>query len=79
MVSVLLSLGAYNKFVCVPRIKTDPTRGALYLEESIRIELVAVGMMIITSVLMTSVPLPMGLIANLIRNDSVSFHDVSGY
>ena len=61
VVSVLLSLGAYNKFVCVPRIKTDPTRGALYLKKSIRIELVAVGLiLIITSVLTTSVPLPMG-------------------
>ena len=61
VVSVLLSLGAYNKFVCVPRIKTDPTRGALSLKQSIRIELVAVGLiLIITSVLTTSVPLPMG-------------------
>jgi putative copper resistance protein D len=61
VVSVLLSLGAYNKFVCVPRIKTDPTRGALSLKKSIRIELVAVGLiLIITSVLTTSVPLPMG-------------------
>ena len=61
VVSVLLSLGAYNKFVCVPRIKSDPTRGALYLKKSIRIELVAVGLiLIITSVLTTSVPLPMG-------------------
>ncbi len=61
VVSALLSLGAYNKFVCVPRIKTDPTRGALSLKQSIRIELVAVGLiLIITSVLTTSVPLPMG-------------------
>lgn len=61
MVSVLLSLGAYNKFVCVPNIKTDPTVGALRLKKSIRVELVAVALiLIITSVLTTSVPLPMG-------------------
>lgn len=61
VVSILLTLGAYNKFVCVPRIKIDPTRGALSLKKSILIEMVAVGLiLIITSVLTTSVPLPMG-------------------
>ncbi len=61
VVSVLFSLGAYNKFVCVPKIKTDPINGALYLKKSIRIELVAVTLIFtITSVLTTSVPLPMG-------------------
>ena len=60
-VSVLASIGAYNKYVCVPKIKTDPTNGALYLKKSIRIELVAVALILaITSVLTTSVPLPMG-------------------
>ena len=61
VVSVLFSLGAYNKFVSVPKIKTDPINGALYLKKSIRIELVAVALIFtITSVLTTSVPLPMG-------------------
>lgn len=61
IVLVLASLGAYNKYVCVPKIKTDPTNGALYLKKSIRIELVAVALILaITSVLTTSVPLPMG-------------------
>ncbi len=61
IVSALASLGAYNKYVCVPKIKTDPTNGALYLKKSIRIELVAVALILaITSVLTTSVPLPMG-------------------
>ena len=61
VVSVLFSLGAFNKFVCVPKIKTDPTLGALYLKKSIRVELVAVALIFtITSVLTTSVALPMG-------------------
>tara|TARA_X000000950_G_scaffold61553_1_gene75003 strand:+ start:4062 stop:4934 length:873 start_codon:yes stop_codon:yes gene_type:complete len=60
-VSGLLTLGALNKWWCVPKLMSDPSEGILHLKASINYELaLAFCILVATSVLTTSLSLPMG-------------------
>ena len=60
-VSALLLFGALNKFWCVPKIIKDGPRGARLLRISLKFELLlAVIILSMTSLLSTSLTLPMG-------------------
>ena len=60
-VSTLLLFGALNKFWCVPKIIKDGPRGARLLRISLKFELLlAVIILCLTSLLSTSLILPMG-------------------
>ena len=60
-VSALLLFGALNKFWCVPKIIKDGPRGARLLRISLKFELLlAVIILCLTSLLSTSLTLPMG-------------------
>ncbi len=61
LVSLLLLFGALNKFKNVPLIKNEPTVGSTQLKKSIRIEMyIALLILSSTSILTTSMTLPMG-------------------
>ncbi len=61
LVSLLLLFGALNKFKNVPLIKNEPTVGSFQLKKSIRIEMfIALLILSLTSILTTSMTLPMG-------------------
>ena len=61
-VSVILLLGALNKFRIVPYIKTNHNDGAVKLKTSIQIEMmVALLILFFTSILTTSLPTPVGV------------------
>ena len=61
LVSLLLLFGALNKFKNVPLIKNEPTVGSIQLKKSIRIEMfIALLILSLTSILTTSMTLPMG-------------------
>ena len=61
LVSLLLLFGALNKFKNVPLIKNEPTVGSIQLKKSIRIEMyIALLILSSTSILTTSMTLPMG-------------------
>ena len=60
-VSIILTLGALNKFKLVPLIKVDYEQGTKKLKNSIRIEiLISFIILFFTSILTTSLPTPMG-------------------
>jgi putative copper export protein len=60
-VSLLLLFGALNKFKNVPLIKNEPSVGSFQLKKSIRIEMfIALLILSLTSILTTSMTLPMG-------------------
>ena len=61
LVSLLFLFGALNKFKNVPLIKNEPTVGSMQLKKSIRIEMyIALLILSSTSILTTSMTLPMG-------------------
>ena len=61
LVSLLLLFGALNKFKIVPLIKNEPSVGSIQLKKSIRIEMfIALLILSLTSILTTSMTLPMG-------------------
>ena len=61
LVSLLLLFGALNKFKNVPLIKNEPKVGSFQLKKSIRIEMfIALLILSLTSILTTSMTLPMG-------------------
>ena len=61
LVSLLLLFGALNKFKNVPLIKNEPTIGSIQLKKTIRIEMfIALLILSLTSILTTSMTLPMG-------------------
>lgn len=60
-VSGLLTLGALNKWRCVPRLKSNPSKGVSQLKTFINYEIaLAFCVLCVTSILTTSVSLPMG-------------------
>jgi len=61
LVSLLLGLGALNKFRLVPLVKLEPAIGAQKLQKSIQIEmLIALLILSFSGFLTTSTTLPMG-------------------
>ena len=62
IVSMILIIGAINKFKIVPEIKKDLTTGQIKLKNSINIEIISsVLVLFTTSILTTSLPTPMGM------------------
>ena len=62
IVSMILIIGAINKFKIVPEIKKDLTTGQVKLKNSINIEIISsVLVLFTTSILTTSLPTPMGM------------------
>ena len=62
LVSILLLLGAINKFKIVPNLKTKITLGQSQLKRSIDVELVLTFFVLfVTSILTTSLPTPAGM------------------
>ena len=62
IVSMILIIGAINKFKIVPVIKNDLTTGQIKLKNSINIEIISsVLVLFTTSILTTSLPTPMGM------------------
>ena len=62
IVSMILIIGAINKFRIVPEIKKDLSTGQIKLKNSINIEIISsVLVLFTTSILTTSLPTPMGM------------------
>ena len=62
LVSILLSIGALNKLRLVPYLKIDYQIGRYKLKKSIEIEgFISLVILILTSILTTSLPTPMGV------------------
>ena len=62
LVSILLLIGALNKFRLVPYLKIDYQIGRNKLKKSIEIEgFISLVILILTSILTTSLPTPMGV------------------
>ena len=62
IVSMILIIGAINKFKIVPEIKKDLSTGQIKLKNSINIEIFSsVLVLFTTSILTTSLPTPMGM------------------
>ncbi len=62
IVSMILIIGAINKFRIVPEIKKDLSTGKIKLKNSINIEIISsVLVLLTTSILTTSLPTPMGM------------------
>ncbi|MDC3140153.1 CopD family protein [Alphaproteobacteria bacterium] len=62
IVSMILIIGAINKFKIVPEIKKDLSTGQIKLKNSINIEIISsVLVLFTTSILTTSLPTPMGM------------------
>ena len=62
IVSMILIIGAINKFKIVPEIKKDLTAGQIKLKNSFNIEIISsVLVLFTTSILTTSLPTPMGM------------------
>ena len=62
LVSILLLLGAINKFKIVPNLKTKITLGQSELKRSINVELILTFFILfVTSILTTSLPTPVGM------------------
>ena len=62
LVSILLLLGAINKFKIVPNLKTKITLGQSELKRSIDFELILTFFILfVTSILTTSLPTPVGM------------------
>ncbi len=62
IVSMILIIGAINKFRIVPDIKKDLSTGQIKLKNSINIEIISsVLVLFTTSILTTSLPTPMGM------------------
>ena len=62
LVSILLSIGALNKFRLVPFLKIDYQVGKNKLKKSIEIEgIISLIILILTSILTTLLPTPVGV------------------